>query len=177
MTIVSFIDLETTGKLSPDHRIIELSLRCCELETQRELCHYLERYNPERNIDKIAFNIHGISLEELKGEETFNDKIWNLEHKLLNTDILCAHNLIGFDLPMLEFEFKRCEREFPTKPKRFDTLQGTFATDLGKSPNLQELCFALDIEYDPELAHSAGYDTACLRDAFFNGFKWGWFKL
>lgn len=170
----SILDTETTGKLDPAHRIIELSLRRCD-KTGNELEHYLERYNPERNIDKKALEIHGITVDELKKEKTFKEKISELS-KRLEKSLIIAHNGDWFDIPMLKNEFERCEVPFP-EIVSFDTMvNGCFATELGKSPTVGELCFALDVPYDPALAHSAGYDTEALKQAFFNGLKYGWFK-
>lgn len=175
--IVGFLDLETTGKLTPEGRIIELSLRLCDYETQKELRNYVARYNPERNIEAAAIKVHGITNEEVKKEQTFDKRLWEVEQLLTDTDVLIAHNLIGFDLPYLEQEFARYGKKLP-EFKTFDTLiEGTNCTDLGKSPTLSELCFALDVVYDPTRAHSGSYDTEVLRDCFFNGVRFGWFDL
>jgi DNA polymerase-3 subunit epsilon len=175
--IVTFLDLETTGKLTPEGRIIELSMRLCTYEVQKELRNYLRRYNPERNIEAAAVKIHGITNEDAKKEETFDVHLWEVEQILRDTDILVAHNLIGFDLPYLKQEFARYGKELP-EFKVFDTMiKGTSCTDLGKSPTLSELCFALDVEYDPTRAHTGSYDTEVLRDSFFNAIKFGYFDL
>lgn len=177
MTIITFSDTETTGKLNPNHRIIEASFRICEIESQKELENILMRFNPERNIDAKAQQVHGIALEDLKHEPVFKAKIPEIQAIIDRTDIFCFHNGIYFDWPYFKMEFERNEVILPDKPI-FDTMvEGTFATDLGKSPTLSELCFALDVAYDPKLAHSGDYDTAVLRDCFFNGVRLGWFKL
>lgn len=177
MRIATVLDTETTGKLDPKHRIIELSMRCCNLDTGEELKNLLYRFNPKRNIDAKAFAVHGISLEELKHEPVFAtqaDKIF----KILEASFLViGHNIEWFDKPMIENEFVNIEKE-PPKYRIFDTMvKGTFATDFGKSPNLQELCWSLGVDYDPEEAHKGAYDTLVLRDAFFEGVRLGWFKI
>jgi DNA polymerase-3 subunit epsilon len=174
--IVGILDLETTGKLTPEGRIIELSLRLCDYENQKEIKNYVARYNPERNIEAGAVKIHGITNEEVKKEDTFVNKVGEVVKLLEECDWVIAHNLEGFDYLYLKQEFERCGKELP-EFKRFDTINATFCTDLGKSPNLSELCFALDVEYDPTRAHKGDYDTEVLRDAFFNGVRFGWFEL
>ena len=177
MTIVTISDLETTGRLKPEHRIIEASFRVCNLETQEEIENILLRFNPKRNIDAKAQAVHGISLEDLKGEKTFKEQIPEILRILNKTDVIVFHNGISFDWPYLEQEFKLNETKIPDLPI-FDTMvHGNFATDLGKNPNLSELCFALDVDYDSSLAHRGDYDTAVLRDCLFNGINFGWFQI
>lgn len=175
--IVTFLDLETTGKLTPEGKIIEVSLRLCDLEKRTENRSILLRINPERNIEAAAIRVHGITNDDVKKEAIFEKTLPQIEEALEETNILVAHNLIGFDLPYLEQEFAHCSKSLP-RFETFDTmLEGTFCTDLGKSPTLGELCFALDVEYDPTRAHKGDYDTEVLRDCFFNGLRFGWFNL
>jgi DNA polymerase III subunit epsilon len=177
MTIVTFSDIETTGKLKPDHKIIEASFRVCDLETQTEQENILMRFNPQRNIDAKAFEVHGIAVADLKKEPLFKDKIPEIKRIIDISDFFVFHNGISFDWPYFKQEFAANEEVLPEIPI-FDTMvEGTFTTDLGKSPRLQELCWALDVDYDESLAHSGDYDTAVLRDAFFNAIRYGWFKL
>lgn len=175
--IVTFSDLETTGKLKPDHRIIEASFRVCKLETQEEITNHLFRFNPQRNIDAKAQAVHGISIDELKGEPLFKDKIPELKAIIENSDIMVFHNGEKFDWPYLQMEFKTNGETLPETPV-FDTMvHGTFATELGKAPKLSELCWSLDVDYSETLAHKGDYDTAVLRDAFFNAIRYGWFQI
>lgn len=177
MALVNILDLETTGKLSPEARIIELSCRLCDYDTGEELKSLLLRFNPERNIEAQAVKIHKITNEDVKKELTFDKHLPTIESILEETDYLVAHNLIGFDYPMLKQEFERLGKILP-EMKLFDTmLNGTCCTDLGKAPTLGELCFSMGVEYRPELAHSGSYDTQTLRDAFFAGVRYQWFNL
>ena len=183
MTDVLILDLETTGKLDPKHRIIEFAGRVCNLESGEEKSNLLLRLNPERNIDAKAFAVHGIALDDLKGCPTIEASLSTISELLNSVDLVVAHNgggpayEQGFDYPFLKMEYERIGEPMPEKPW-FDTMvHGTFATDLGKSPSLKELCFALDVDYDDSLAHKGDYDTAVLRDCFFNGLRWKWYKL
>lgn len=177
MIRATFADLETTGKLTPDHRIIEAAFRRCTIEDFREVENLLLRINPERNIDAKAQAVHGISIDELKGEPNFKARIPEIKRVFENTDLIVWHNGISFDMPFLKMEFERHGETLPDVAV-FDTMvEGTFATDLGKSPTLFELCWSLGVEYDPAKAHKGDYDTLVLRESFFNGLRYGWFKM
>jgi DNA polymerase-3 subunit epsilon len=181
MRLVTFLDEETTGKLHPDHRIIELSLRQFDLDTEEEKRNLLLRFNPERNIDAKAFAVHGIALDELKTKPVIAKCFPQIIKVLKESHLIVAHNgggpdyEGGFDYPFLKMEAERNGFELPDT-KWFDTMvEGTFATDLGKSPRLEELCFALDVDYDSRLAHKGDYDTEVNAQAFFKGVRHGWF--
>lgn len=175
--LVTILDEETTGKLHKDHRIIELSLRVCDLDSGEEKQNLLMRFDPQRNIDAAALRVHKITLDELKGKPLIRDCLGEISDILSASRLVVAHNGIGFDFPFLKMEFERNEFTYPTF-REFDTMiQGTFATDLGKSPSLKELAFALDVDYDETAAHKGDYDTAVLRDCFFNGLRFGWFAI
>lgn len=174
--IATFFDFETTGKLSPDHRIVEASFRVCDLEKFEELEEYCWRFNPERHIEAKATAVHGITDADVKSEPLFKERLPLIKTIIDKTDILIAHNL-EFDQTFLEQEFERCGETLIVK-KGFDTLtNGTFATDLGKLPTLFEFCWSLGVDYDATEAHSAAYDTAVLRDAVFAAVKYGWFDF
>jgi DNA polymerase-3 subunit epsilon len=175
--IIGILDLETTGKLTADGKIIEVSLRVCDYDTGTEERAVLFRCNPGRNIEAAAVKVHHITNDDVKSEKSFREHLPTLLTELEEIDYLVAHNLIGFDLPYLKQEIEACGGTFP-EVKTFDTMiEGTFCTDLGKSPSLSELCFALDVEYDPTRAHRGDYDTEVLRDCFFNAVRFGWFNL
>lgn len=175
--LITFFDEETTGKLDPKHRIIELSMRVCDLDTQKEVMEKLWRFNPERNIDAGAFAVHGIPLDELKDKPLIKEVLPSINQILSMSDWVVSHNGEYFDVPFLKMETERNGLVMP-KFKHFDTMKhGSFATDLGKSPSLKELAWCLDVDYDPALAHKGDYDTLVLRDSTFNGINRGWFKL
>lgn len=171
------LDLETTGKLHKDHRIIEFSARRCDLDKLVELEAIKMRFNPKRNIDAAALRVHNIPLEELKNEPTWEDKAAEVAAILASGDVLVGHNIASFDLLYLIQEFERVGVETPNVAI-FDTMvEGQFASELGKSPSLLELCYSLDVDYDQSLAHKGDYDTEVLRDALFQGLRLGWFNL
>lgn len=148
------------------------------MDTETELENILLRFNPKRNIDAKAQAVHGISINDLKDEKEFCERAEEILEVLNKTDLLVYHNGDEFDLPFLKQEFERCGITELPEFKTFDTMvNGTWATDLGKSPNLFELCWSLDIVFDPTRAHRGDYDTEVLRDAFFAGVRLGWFNI
>jgi len=99
------LDTETTG-LEPGlgHRIIEIG--CVELlnrrPTGRTFHHYL---NPDRDIDKGAQEVHGISLEQLQGKPRFADVADELMAFISGAELV-IHNA-AFDTAFLDAELKR----------------------------------------------------------------------
>ena len=175
--IALVFDTETTGLFKPEHRIIEISARVCNLATFREDKEYLWRFDPQRNIDAKALAVHGIPLEELKGKPLIGTVLPEFVQLIKDSDVVISHNGVHFDEPFIRMECERNEIECP-EFYHFDTmLKGNFATDLGKSPSLRELAWCLDVDYDLTLAHKGDYDTAVLRDCVFNGVKRGWFNI
>ena len=73
------LDTETTGlEPSENHRIIEIG--CVEL-IDRKLTgnHYHQYINPERDIDKGAVEVHGLSTEFLSNKPTFSSVYKNFK--------------------------------------------------------------------------------------------------
>ncbi len=54
---------------------------------------------------------------------------------------------------------------------------GRWATANGKNPKLGELCWALQVDYDPALAHAAEYDVQKTAECLWRGVDAGLYKL
>lgn len=166
--IVTGIDIETTG-LSAErgHRIIEIACTLHDYSTGKILGKWEQRINPKRTIDPKAQAVHGISLEDLAEEPTWEEVAPKLIKLIKRTDLLVAHNGDGFDLPFILHETDRIGLELPDVAT-FDTmLEGTWATPDGKNPKLKELAEALGYVYDEKKAHSALYDVILMMQCFF----------
>lgn len=179
MTIITGLDLETTGLSQENgHRIIEVAVYLYDLDSERLLGKYVQRINPKRNIDPKAQAVHGIGFEELSDCPDWEEVAPKINKIMQKSQIVVAHNGVGFDLPFIVGEFLRVGLPIPSDVLIFDTmLEGRWATAMGKNPNLGELCFACGVEYDPSQAHGAGYDVQVMMDSFFVGFKKGFFKI
>jgi DNA polymerase-3 subunit epsilon len=180
--IATGFDIETTGiEQAKGHRMIELHCSVYDLTTRMKRISWTKRLNPGRSIDKAAEAVHKISLDMLKDEPEWEVIAPQLKAILDKTDLLIAHNGDAFDIPFVIEEFLRIGTDissFAEKIKSFDTmLQGRWATANGKVPNLGELCFACDVDYDAETAHAADYDVDVMMKCFFFGLDNGFYTL
>jgi len=179
--IVGGFDIETTGLLDPEHRIVEACVRNYKLDTSALAFELISsdvwRINPQRKIDKKAHAVHGISIEMLEACPDWKEVAPHIVARLNECAVVVAHNGFGFDFKFLIQECDRIEQEIPDF-EPFDTMiDGRWATPLGKVPNLAELCFACDVEFNPALAHGAEYDVDVMMQSFFNGLRHGGFTL
>lgn len=179
--IIVGLDTETTGKLDPAHRVIELCLQRWAFDPGTHNSALIKtstwRFNPDRSIDAAAFRAHGISQEDLADCKPLGIHAGDIVAELEGVDLIVAHNGLDFDKVFMTWELERAGIALPSSPW-FDTMQsGRWATALGKVPNLKELCWACDVEYDPAKAHAAEYDVLVMMKCFFFGVKSGNFTL
>lgn len=178
--IITIGDLETTGlKQESGHRIIEVSLHVWRYNTLTGACRkagaYNQRINPMRDIDPAAQAVHGISLADLRGCPEWEDVAGKINKILAHSHIFVAHNA-AFDAPFLALELIRVGYSAP-KIEVFCTMEnGRKATAMGKAPNLGELCWALEVDYDPDAAHAADYDVEVLTECYWRGINTGLFN-
>lgn len=180
--IIIGLDLETTGLSFEDgHRIIEVGMIKLDFDPvgggSSEIGRLIQRIHPNRSIPADAVAVHGITLHDLVGCPQFADVAESIVNFLDDADLLVGHNLVGFDAPFLAMELMAAGKTPPEHLRMVDTIDARWATPHGKLPNLGELCYALEIGYDPSAAHSAEYDIRCTLHAFLAGYKLGWFKL
>lgn len=175
MTIIAGLDIETTGLLTPDHRIIEVYIGLWR--DDKKVFEYERRIDPQRSIAADAQKVHGITASDLMGKPTFDMIAPDIVKILSRAHVFIAHNGAEFDGPFLKQELRRVGHSLPQRPI-FDTmLEGVWATPTGKKPRLQELCFACGIDYDPAKAHAAAYDVDRMMECLFRGASWGFFAL
>ena len=180
--IIIGLDLETTGLSYEDgHRIIEVGMIKAELDLYsfkaKTIAHHIQRIHPNRSIPADAVAIHGITLSDLAGCPQFHDVAADIVSFMSDARLLVGHNLIGFDAPFLAMELMAAGQIPPAHLKMLDTIDARWATPHGKMPNLGELCYALEVPYDPMAAHSAEYDINRTLEAFYKGLELGWFKI
>lgn len=180
MRIATGGDLETTGLLDPEHRIIEIALCMYDLDTEKQVAKFVRRFNPGRPIDPKAIEVHGITFDQVSHLPKLEDDaeaIALIQRIISKTDVLVAHNGIDFDLPFLAMEFARIGKHLPHCPVVDTMKSGRWATPWGKVPNLKELCFACGIEYDVTKAHAASYDVEVMMACFFHALRSGFYTL
>jgi DNA polymerase-3 subunit epsilon len=174
-----FVDLETTGlDWRAGERIAEIAIDLYRTGVGPAPIHigsFARRVNPGKAMTKRAAEITGLTWEMLAHEPPYATIAPHINALFAQLDFLVAHNGIGFDFPFIKHEQTMCGYdEFPNG--LIDTMTSArWATPNGKAPKLSELCFAVGVEYDPALAHSALYDTQVMAQAFFAGQRLGFF--
>lgn len=102
---IIFFDLETTGILLKEDRIIEI----CAIKFKKDgsKLTYQSRINPEKEIHPQATEVHHIKNEDLVGCPTFKELSDDLFNFFNGCD-LGGYNCLLFDIPILYEEFSRC---------------------------------------------------------------------
>jgi DNA polymerase-3 subunit epsilon len=166
------LDTETTG-LEPDlgHRIIEIG--CVELVNRRPTGRTFHRYlNPDRDIDKGAQEVHGITLESLQGKPRFADLAEELMEFISGAELV-IHNA-AFDVAFLDAELRRHAGTVPTFVGRLihaecrvlDTLALARSMHPGQRNNLDALCKRYSIDNSHRELHGALLDARILADVY-----------
>lgn len=173
-------DIETTGlDQEKGAQIIEVGLTLYSTKDGRSFKrhgNFLKRCKPTVPIEASAQLVHGITLDDLKHEPSWNDIAPQVSKILDRADLFVAHN-VEFDAPFLALELVRAGLPIPSF-NTFCTMEnGRSATALGKLPNLGELCWAFDVDYDADAAHAADYDIEKTMDCFFKGVWRGYFQV
>lgn len=106
---IAFIDLETTGNRYYSDRIIEFSVLKIQPDKTEE--YKSRRVNPEMLNSPEAMAKHGITDAELEREPVFRQLAKGIREFLEGCD-LSGFNIIEFDLPLLENEFRRVGIDF-----------------------------------------------------------------
>jgi DNA polymerase III epsilon subunit-like protein len=175
-------DTETTG-IELENDIIEVSL--IRLSTGEQKTWFLRPLNVE-NISTDALRINGHKLEDLKGltafgKETYLDpqsvvleiEKWVCDDFVSSDDrFLMGQNLPGFDKPMLEALWKKCNANetYPFSRRRsIDTMGIELVFDLAKNNiaegySLRNLCKKHGIINSK--AHSASSDCLATKEIF-----------
>jgi len=173
--LIAGVDVETTGLLAAEHRIIEAHV---SLWTPAgvKLKERTWRIHPRRSIAIEAQRVHGISIADLEHAPDWEVVAPEIHKWLSIANLIVGHNGKEFDLPFLNMEFERVGMERILTPVCDTMLQGRWSTPTGAVPNLGALCFACGVDYDPAKAHAASYDVDVMMDCFFKAVRWGWIK-
>lgn len=159
------LDTETTG-LDPalGHRIIEIA--CVEMVNRRlTRNNFFKRVHPEREIDKGATDVHGITLEDLAHEPKFAEIADEFLTYVAGAELI-IHNA-PFDVGFLNAELRRLKKPPVTANCTItDTL--AMAKDLhpGKRNNLDALCDRYQVDNSARTVHGALLDAELLSDVY-----------
>lgn len=176
---IGVFDTETTGVKVDSDRICEIALIMFDLDSGKTVLRYSRRIQPQMKIPAKVTAIHGIADADVMTAPTFHQVAQGIKMLFEKADVIVGHNIVSFDCPLIVAEFARVGiTKLDRWPMIVDTmLEGRWATADGKVPTLGELCWALDVPYDPALAHGALYDVSCNLECFLEGLRLGLFQL
>jgi len=183
MSLIVVFDTETTGlKFDKGDRIIEIAMIGYQFDITKPDIEGVEKFRIERRfsvnkaIDPKAQMVHGISQADLVGKPAFKEVEPLITRVFDKADLMVAHN-IGFDVGFIYGEYSLIGKAIPDV-EGFCTMENArWSTSTGKNPNLGELCYALEVDYDPDQAHAALYDVQKTAQCLFEGIKRGGYDI
>jgi DNA polymerase-3 subunit epsilon len=158
------LDTETTG-LDPfsGHRLVEIG--CIELVNRIPSGQTFHRYlNPERDMPREAFSVHGLSEEFLRDKPLFLHVADELI-EFLGEAPLVIHNA-GFDIGFLNAELERAGRPPIGRERLVDTLLLARRKHPGGANRLDDLCARYAIDNSRRDKHGALLDAELLAEVY-----------
>jgi len=157
------LDTETTGiSVKNKHKIIEIG--CVEIINGKETGRTYHAYlNPDREIDKEAQAVHGISLDSLQDKPRFKEIASDFT-KFIANSTLVIHNAT-FDINFLNYELELCGLEKIENPV-VDTLILARKKYVGERASLDALCKKFDVDLSSRNMHGALLDAGLLAKVF-----------
>lgn len=158
------LDTETTG-LEPakGDRIVEIG--CVELLNRIPTGQGFHRYiNPQRDVPKAAFDVHGLSTEFLSDKPLFADVVDEFL-EFIGDASLVIHNA-GFDHAFINAELARIERPLLARDRLIDTLMIARRKHPAGPNRLDDLCARYDIDNSRRTKHGALLDAEILAEVY-----------
>ena len=160
------LDTETTGlSVAEKHKIVEIG--CIELKDQIPTNKIFHVYiNPEREVSKEAFKIHGYTDKFLSSKKVFSE----IAEEFLNFiegKKLIIHNA-PFDLSFLDYELKLVNKKTINRKNVIDTLELARSKYPGAQNSLDALCKRFKIDNSKREKHSALIDCQLLKEVYIN---------
>lgn len=157
-------DTETTGLEAREHRIIEIG--CLELRNRRVVNEQRWYLNPDRDSERGALEIHGLSTQFLADKPRFPQIADDLIALLRGTELI-IHNA-AFDVGFIDMEFERAGR-----PERVaalcrvtDTWQLAKKLYPGQKASLDALCKRHGVDNSHRDLHGALLDARLLAEVY-----------
>lgn len=157
------LDTETTG-LSPasGHRLVDIG--CVELMDGMPTGITFQRYiNPQREVPKEAFAVHGLGNSFLKDYPPFEHIVCEFL-EFISDSPLIIHNA-KFDLSFLNAELGWVQK-MPLTNAIVDTVQLARQKYPGSPANLDALCKRLNIDLSNRTKHGAMVDAWLLAKVY-----------
>ena len=158
------LDTETTG-LDPSqgHRLVEIG--CVELVNRIPSGQGFHQYiNPERDMPREAFAVHGLSAEFLADKPLFAD-IADAFLEFIGDAPLVIHNA-SFDHGFLNSELTRLKRPTIVRDRLVDTLLLARRKHPGGPNKLDDLCARYGIDNSHRTKHGALLDAELLAEVY-----------
>ena len=161
------LDTETTGlEVSLGHRIIEIG--CIELLDRRVTGNHWHYYfNPQREVDAGAYEVHGISNEFLQDKNRFAELAEDFYEYVRGAELI-IHNA-AFDVGFLNHEMTLLQTSHQPLEEIcsvLDTLLLARQKHPGQKNNLDALCKRYDIDNSQRSLHGALLDARILADVY-----------
>ena len=161
------LDTETTGlDVDNGHKIIEIG--CIEIIDRNITENSFHKYiNPQRLIDEKAYEVHGISNEDLKDKPIFDDIIDEFILYISDSPLI-IHNA-PFDLGCLKSEYIQSNRDdasLENSREIIDTLKIARKASPGKRNTLDALCSRYSVDNTDRSLHGALLDAQLLANVY-----------
>jgi DNA polymerase III subunit epsilon len=161
------LDTETTGlDALRGHRVIEIG--CIELLERRRTGREFHRYlNPQREVDRGAAAVHGLSDEFLADKPLFAQVVADFIAFIDGAELI-IHNA-PFDLGFLNMELDRMGKEYSSVTQRcsvVDTLKLAREKYPGQRNSLDALCKRLAVDNSQRDLHGALLDANLLAEVY-----------
>ena len=161
------LDTETTGlDVDDGHKIIEIG--CIEIIdrniTSNSFHHYI---NPKRLVDEKAYEVHGISNDDLDDKPVFSEII-NKFIEYISDSPLIIHNA-PFDIGFLKSEYIYSGYDYNNlngSREVIDTLKIARKKSPGKRNTLDALCSRYSVDNTDRSLHGALLDAQLLAHVY-----------
>lgn len=160
------LDTETTGLDARSHRVIEIG--CVELIERRPSGRVFHRYlNPQRDVDRGAAEVHGLTDEFLADKPLFAQVVVDFLGFIDGAELI-IHNA-AFDIGFLDAELSRLGTEAGRIEDRcsvLDTLKLARERFPGQRNSLDALCKRLGVDNSGRDLHGALLDAHLLTEVY-----------
>ena len=157
-------DIESTGIMPQRDRIVEIAV--LKVFPDGRTQNTVRRLNPEMPIPPGATAVHGITDDDVKECPVFSliaEKLFNY----IDGCDLCGYNITGFDIPMLEAQFKRAGFEFKVDDRKVVDVYNIFCK---LYPRTLSAAYEFFCGKELEGAHGAAADTAATFEVLLGQF-------
>ena len=158
------LDTETTG-LDPlrGDRLVEIG--CVEIFNRMPTGQTFHRYiNPQRDVPREAFEVHGLSTEFLADKPLFSAVVDDFLTFVADAPLV-IHNA-SFDIAFINAELDKVSRAAIPRERLVDTLLLARRKHPGVSNRLDDLCSRYAIDNSRRTKHGALLDAELLAEVY-----------